>query len=381
MLKTKQKFKIKKVNFSHKKSRRPLTYFLLSLIALIISINVFWDDIICFLPYCNDNVTKYIISSNPDRKVASVGNNISICGTDGLYLVDRDGTDNASLITAFPDPIMAVSSYGTAASSKNSKEFFVVDKKGNSRQIATNHPLLNVKLSDGGYSAAIMNQPGYNGAVTVYNKKGISLFNWSAGKSNLIDAAISKDGKILAVSCADFSQNTLKCKLLLFNITKSAEAYSTVEFGNNLVSSVSFSGSKVLCVGDKAFIACTTSGKEKWRLDYGEKLLNFYDVSQKDNLVFVLGTSSLDRNMSVMSYTSRGRLRGTYSGEFDISHVCATKNRIILASKRQLLAISPSGKLKNTKTLEKDILAIAAYSKGNSIFVDEGGNAEIFMFK
>ena len=82
-----------------------------------------------------------------------------------------------------------------------------------------------------------------------------------------------------------------------------------------------------------------------------------------------------------MSYSSSGRCRGTYSGEFDISHICATKNRIILASKRKLLAISPYGRIKNSKTLEKDILNITAYNSGNSVFVDEGGNAEIFMFK
>lgn len=381
MLKTKQRFKIKEVTHTYTKDRRPWAYFFTALLALIISVSVFWDDLVCFIPYCSNDVAKYVISSNPDRKIAANGSEVSICGTDGLYVVSPDGTDAASFITAFPDPLMSVSNHGTAAASKNSKEFYVLDKKGNSRQTLTDYPILNIKLSDGGYTAAITNQPGYNGAVTVYDRKGTALFNWAAGKSNLIDAAVSENGRILAVSCADFSENTLNCKLLLFNISKSPDAYATLEFGNNLVSSVSFSGNKILCVGDRAFICYSSSGAEKWRLDYGEKMLNFYDVSQKNNLVFVLGTSSLDRNMSVMSYSSSGRRRGTYSGEFDVSHICATKNRIILASKRKLLAISPYGRLKNTKTLEKDILAISAYNSGNRVFVDEGGSAEIFMFK
>ena len=381
MLKTKKKFKIKRVVPKQKQSHHAFAAFLGSLLLLLIAASVFWDDIVCFTPYCSNTITKYVISGNSNRKIDANGNTVSLCGTNGLYVIGRDGSDSASFITAFPNPLMSVSDYGTAAASKNGKEFYVLDKNGASRKILTEHPILNIKLSDGGYTAAIMDQPGYNGAVTVYDKKGTALFNWHAGKSNLIDASVSKNGRLLAVSCTDFSQNTLNCRLLLFDITKSSKAFSTIEFGDNLVSSVSFSGNKIFCVGDRAFVCCSSSGKEKWHLDYGGKLLNFYDVSEKNNLVFALGTSSLDRNMSVMSYTSGGRLRGTYSGEFDTSFICTTKNRIILASKRKLLAVSPSGRVKNTKMLEKDILSIAAYDKGNSIFVDEGGNAEIFMFK
>lgn len=341
----------------------------------------FWNDIMYIIPTQNVKVKTYNLSGSLSRQIHILGDTAVICGEDGIFAVDKNGREKWKVLNTFVNPVVDISESGMVAASKNGKEIYTVDGNGKSMQYVTENPIVNVKEA-GGYITAITNKKSYNGSLTVYDKKGIPLFSWSAGQSNLIDADLSDNGKILAVSVIAFDGNVLNSKIMFFNIEKSDKAYAEYSFGENMVSRLQWNGNnKLLCVGDREFTVCDSKAKKIWGFSYEGKSLNFFDISQENNLVFVLGTSALDRNMQVYSYNKRGGINGAFSHEFDITGIAASKYGILFSSTRQLMLTDKKGNIKNERRSTQDINKIKLFKNGKTAFIDEGAFAEIMYIK
>ena len=317
------------------------------IVLLVTAFVIFWDTITIILPDFDNSVYKFTYPTSQSRKFVPFQDNMIFCCSDGIYCIDKNGREKWMVPVVFDQPLVAASDYGIVAASKNGTTIYTIDKNGKVREFSSDFPVLNIKLSEKGNILAIIDKPNYSGATVVYDNKGIPLFTWSAGSVNFIDAALSADGKRLAVSGITTSGNELDCTIQLFDIYNSETAYAHTSLGNNLVSQVKWvDNSRILCVGDKAFACLDAKAKQKWIYGYNDLTLNFVSIADKNNIVLALGSDALDLNMSIRSLNLAGKLNSSFDYDGSIYSISANDKRILVCSTNGVTAYDKKGRLR-----------------------------------
>ncbi len=373
--------KLKPIPASTRSENKPKNKSLITVICcivlLITSFVIFWDTISIIFPDFDNNVYKFTYPTSQSRKFVPFKNNMIFCCSDGIYCIDKKGNEKWMVPIVFDQPIVAASDYGVVAASKNSTTIYTIDDNGKVKEFSSDFPVLNLKIAEKGNILAIIDKPNYSGAVEAYDNKGMPLFVWSAGSVNFVDAELSADGRKLAVSSVNTSGTEIDCKIQLFDIYKSETPYAEATLGNNLVSQVKWvDNSRILCVGDKAFVSLDNKAKQKWAYDYNDLTLNFVSIGDKNNIVLALGSDALDLNMSIRSINLAGKLNSSFDYEGLIHSVSANSKRVLICSSNGAEAFDKKGRLRETAKTNKEIYKGYLLS-GNTAFLDEGGFAEI----
>lgn len=360
-----------------KPKNKSLVTVICCIVLIVTAFVIFWDSISIILPDFDNNVYKFTYPTSQSRKFVPFKNNMIFCCSDGIYCIDKKAGEKWMVPIVFDQPIVAASDYGIVAASKNSTTIYTIDASGKVKEFSSDFPVLNLKISEKGNILAIIDKPNYSGAVEVYDNKGMPMFIWSAGSVNFVDAALSSDGRRLAVSGIDTSGTEINCKIQLFDISTSESPYAETTLGNNFVSQVEWvDNSRILCVGDKAFVSLDSKANQKWAYDYNDLTLNFASIGDKNNIVLALGSDALDLNMSIHSINLAGKLNSKIDYDGSIYSISANSKRILVCSSNGVSAYDKKGRLREQAKTNKEIYK-GYLLPGNTAFLDEGGYAEL----
>lgn len=350
------------------------------MIALVVSQ---WNEVVSFLPKFDKTVYKTAQTDMGEHIIHSFGNKkMAYIGKMGLVVVDKKGREKFSVKMVLDSPSIAVSDKKIAFAPKGKNTVFLVSSSGKVTDFNTDDEIINLKLSNDGKVVAITNKKTYNGSAVVYSKRGQPLFEWDAGTCNLLDAALSPDGRKLAVSVIYTGGAKLECSIMLFDIEKSEAPYAEKSTGDNFISSISWQDNNTLVIiGDKKMCALNGKGADKWEFDYEGKRLASFCAEDKNNIVIALGHSTLDKEYTVYSFTSGGRNQGEYIFENDIENISTNENRILITSSSGAKLINKHGRLRDKITSNKDIYSGYLYKKGHKVMFDKGGYTEITEMK
>lgn len=350
------------------------------ILALIVSQ---WNEVVSILPKMDNKVYKvaqtdmgqHIIHSFGDKSMAYIGKN-------GLVVMDKKGREKFSVNMIMDSPSIAVSDSKIVFAPKGKNTVFTVTSSGKLSDFTTEDEIVNLKLSDSGKIVAITNKKTYNGSAIVYSQRGEPLFSWDAGTCNLLDAALSPDGRKLAVSVIYTGGNEMECSVMMFDIEKSESPYSEKSTGTNFVSNINWADNNTLViVGDRKLCAVNGKGADKWEFDYEGKQLAAFSADEKNNIVIALGHSALDKEFNIYSFSSSGRKQGDYLFMQDVKSISANENRILITSSSGAQLINKHGRLRDEVTSDKYIYGGYLYKSGHKVLLDKGGFTEIIEMK
>ena len=333
------------------------------IVALVISQ---WNEVVSLLPKLDNKVYKSAQTDKGEHIIHSFGNKyMAYMGKMGLVVLDKKGREKFSANTVIDSPAFSVLDKKIAFAPKGKNTIFMVNSSGKIANFNTNDEIINLKLSKSGKIVVTTNKKAYNGSVVVYSQRGEPLFVWNAGRCNLLDAALSPDGRKLAVSVIYTGGQELECSVMLFDIEKSEMPYSEKSTGNNFISSINWTDNNTLVIiGDKSICALTGKGADKWEYDYGGKVLSAFCAEEKNNIVVALGHSSLDKEYTVCSFSSSGRKQGEFVFQQDILNISTNKNRILITSSLGAQLINKRGRLRDEITSDKHIYGGYLFEKG-----------------
>ncbi len=323
----------------------------------------------------------YTVTGGTERTAHTMRDMVVTCNKNGITGISKNGKEKWFIEAQLDKPLVSVADNKMAAASLKAKTVYVTDSKGNFDTIMTEEGILNVKVTPSGNVVALMDKEMYHGGVAVYNKSGVNLFTWWSGHGNLTDAALSGDGKTLAVAVLANENNTLKSNIIYFDITGHKEQKTVAVCEGELVSALGWCGGRLVAVSDARTIILNASGEVKAEIDYEGYVLNKFDISEKGNLVFVTGTSSLDRKQTVSSYTTRGRLNGSFIFEGAVESVDTNASRILIESGHEVFLTNRKGTLKKKEICGTDVYKCGIFKHGNRVYIDEGNTAKLMFIR
>ena len=204
-------------------------------------------------------------------------------------------------------------------------------------------------------------------------------------------AALSDDGRILAVTYADTSGVEMKAKILLFYVNKddskntaTGDFYAASEKDDIIAPYIfSLGTSEFAVVYDKGIMAFDCNGNEKWNTEISNKITSA-SVTEGGKILLSLGEETgghdgyADGTLIIVS--SDGKISAKYEMGESISYVNPNGKNIVIGSGKNFVCITENGSEKWRYTATQDIKDIFAYSNSKALVVT-GTEAEEVTIK
>lgn len=226
--------------------------------------------------------------------VAAFGDGLAVCDHDALIL-QKPGS------TLLTEPL----GYGAPALETTERYALAYDRGGygavltssiavGSRQ-TLDSPILFGCVGQTGDYALITSEAGYRAAVTVYSSGGKQRFKWATPDYSFGTAALSPDGKRLAISAFRQNGTTLESTLFLRDLD-SESSKSEVSLGSVLPIAARFLDENTLCVvGDYQSFIISRKGKIIHDIHYAAGDLTAYAFGDGSAVLAVRSYASTSR--------------------------------------------------------------------------------------
>ena len=142
--------------------------------------------------------------------------------------------------------------------------------------IIADNEILCARLSEKAYLALCTKEPGYMGSVTVYSPEKKAVYKWYCAKQRLISAAVSPDGKLLAVLTDEH--------IRLFSLDSETERGS---FECSDLQDIVWLGERVCGIGDSGAYVYDDKGKAKGRREFSGRTTGKFGVLDKKLIIEV----------------------------------------------------------------------------------------------
>ena len=183
--------------------------------------------------------------------VAYLDSGLVTASAAGAHYYGLDGQQLAEEVRSLENPVLTASlSTAVVYDAGNQSLFAFRDGEKNfSLSLEGGADLLSARPNDGGWLAVTAQQSGYKGAVTVYDSRGIEVIQISLSSTFAVDAAISPDGRTVAVVTIGQENGAFFSRLLLYSVDKT-EPFAQLDLGGMTVLDMDFDLGVVWLVGE-----------------------------------------------------------------------------------------------------------------------------------
>jgi hypothetical protein len=182
--------------------------------------------------------------------------------------------------------------------------------------------ILSARLNRNGLLTVVTQASGYRGAVTVYNTSYEPLMSVRLSSAFVMDAALSDDGRTLAILTIGQQEGDFSSALALYTLNSAAGTVNessdfvpdlTADLGANVVLDLRHTDSLVWALGDQGMSVTDHTGATS-ELSWSDRYLKLYDLSGDDFSVALLGKYRAGSQATLMVVDDTGSV----SGQLDI---------------------------------------------------------------
>lgn len=267
-----------------------------------------------------------------DSRFVQYRDGVICAATNYICYVNRDGVIEWEKNVAITDPILRSEGDYFLLAQRDGNKFTMYQGDKAVYDKTSENNILTGNISENGDIVLVTEMPGYKGALAVYNRRGDKVFEWSAGSSTIISADISAGSRRVAAGLLN-TEGRVKSSVCMFNINE-ADSYAKTEYEGSAIYKVDFKGENLTVFADNALIGVKPSGKEIYRIDFGDSEASRVSLSDKgESLVLFTGTSIPVMNI----YSKSGRLKHTISSQKVPDYVYINNGNVVYNVDREII--------------------------------------------
>lgn len=183
--------------------------------------------------------------------IAYLNSGVVTASAAGAHYYGLDGQQLAEEVRSLENPVLTASRSTAVVYDAGNQSLFAFrdGEKNFSLSLEGGADLLSARPNDGGWLAVTAQQSGYKGAVTVYDRRGEPVIQISLSSTFAVDAAISPDGRTVAVVTIGQENGAFFSRLLLYAVDKT-EPFAQLDLGGMTVLDMDFDLGVVWLVGE-----------------------------------------------------------------------------------------------------------------------------------
>lgn len=278
-----------------------------------------------------------------------------VLSNNNIDAFNNSGKHIFSYTHGYENPVMKVSACRVLVFEQGKTEALVFGLKGLKSTVTTEKPIITGAVSDSGRYALVTLSNKYASAVTVYDKKDRSVYEWYSADDTVNNIVISPNGKKIAVSVFNVSGGHFKSKLSILNF-KSATAEYSESYDNSLIYNLDSSfrnGFEVVTGNGMKFIKWHKYKSQDYKNDYSTAIFR----TGKNGYVAVFNRESDKTDNKIAVFSKNGKLTAEFSYKGIVSDIAVSGNHIYCMSDTEIYLLDSTG-----KTLRKGSCGFGAVS-------------------
>lgn len=267
-----------------------------------------------------------------DAQFVKYGDGVVCASPNYICYINTEGVVEWEKNVAVTDPILRAEGDYFLLAQRGGNRFAMYKGSSTVFDKTADNNILTGNVSANGDVVLVTDKPGYKGALAVYNRRGDNAYAWSSGSSAIISADISAGSRRVAAALVN-TDNTVRSSVYLFNI-KQSDSYAQSLYDGALIYKVDFKGNDLNVFADNALIGMKHSGKEVYRIDFGNSEVTRTSVSDDgDKLVLFTGTNIPMINI----YNKKGKLKNTISSQKVPDYAYINNDNVIYNTDREII--------------------------------------------
>lgn len=242
---------------------------------------------------------------------ADLGGDLFVWSASGVQIYSSGGVEYLSDPFVFSRPVAHVS--GSRA--------VVYDAGGTALRLyagrtpaftldaAQGREILSAHLNSAGWLAVTAKEPGYKGAVTIYNADYQAVVSYRISSRFVMDGILSDDGKTVAILTAGQEGDVFQSALSLYTLDGD-EPFATCSLGNNVILDLTWSGGSFWTLGESGLSAVSPEGTLTGQYDYGGRYLKDYTLAGDGFATLLLGKYRAGSSATLVTVDSAGKEQG-----------------------------------------------------------------------
>ena len=372
------------------KKRRMLRKFLIFLLVLIAVLGLVlvaawrdgtgFDALRRYFAYGTEAVggekTVYRYDTDNTNRFARVGTgSLVILSDTSLRLLGPDGSEGWSANVKMNAPGLGQGGGLAVAYDIGGTTLCVADFKGSKTDIEPAGEIISADLSDSGYLAVCSDAAGYKGAVTVYDTSGKAVYVWYSGTGYLVRAAVSPDGKYLAVLCLQDSGSVVHT----FALT-SADERGSAACADELFADLFWRGGKVCCVSQMRLAFFDDAARLTAEYPFGDLYLYDYAAEGDGFVTLALSRYRSGSAEQLVTVGASGNELGKCSTTGAVTSLSVNGKQVLVQYSDRLTLYNQQ--LDEIKSVEQNLLGVrrsVLLRRGAALLVS-GSSAEVLAF-
>lgn len=336
-------------------------------------------DIIPILPnsYHRSYVgNRFTLGETRNCDYDKLGNNILYVGGGSLCVFGPDMNLEYKKEIHTGIPVAKTNSDKAVVYFKNTGEYIIVNN-GEVKEYTVDERICSAYITEDGYYSIVTDAvAGHNACVTVYSPDGEFVYEWFTNY-DVLDSVVTFSGTNMVASVVEVTETGVSGKLVFFDMTKS-EPIAELTLEDEIIFEMqSTENGKIIAIGESKTIAYTFSGKKIWQIDYDDRNLKTYDVSDDGMLAYVFDRYSSAQSESLVEvYDFSGRLSGAYVSEKNVKTVSANNSHCLLTLEDGTILLNGKCREKKEKYLNMNFEKAILYENYNFGFVIHDGVSE-----
>ena len=306
-----------------------------------------------------DDSAPYTFDSSANRTFRTVDSRLAVVSSSGLQLLDDSGKTVLHEIFTLAQPGISVGGERVCAYDIGGTTLCVADFKGNKTDITPSGEIISADLSESGYLAVCTEAAGYKGAVTVYDASGKAVYVWYSGTGYLVRAAVSPDGKYLAVLCLQDTGSAVHT----FTLTSADER-----------------GGKICCVSQSRLAFFDDSAKLADEYSFGDLYLYDYAAEGDGFVTLALSRYRSGSAAQLVTVNSGGNVLGECTPTGSVTSLSVNGKQVLVQYSDRLTLYNQQ--LDEIKSVEQNLLGVrrsVLLRRGAALLVS-GSSAAVLAF-
>lgn len=232
----------------------------------------------------------YTYAPHQGNRYEQLGDDLLIVNPNAIQLLQRGGTVLFEIPINMTAPVISVGTDTAAVCDTGGSTVYVLDRTGLLWTHTVPDDLLcySARVSEKDIVTITEQKSGYKASVSTYDSRGNLTFRFDSHESYISDAAVSRDGKWLAVLSLDTQSGVFTSNIVIFDLN-TAERIGSYPLRDGLVMDFTLCGETIVTLCDKRLAITTSDGESVLNFAYGERYLHDYTLEGEDFCTLLLG--------------------------------------------------------------------------------------------
>lgn len=230
----------------------------------------------------DENVILYFEDSQINKGFGLSDGNI-VLTTNSLVSFKSDGSVRSSDKLGYSNPLVKSKSGNYIVFERSTGKFAIMNRMGVVYHSDGGEEIINADIAKNGNYAIITRKTQASSVLSVYSSSNKLLFQWECTDEYLSQAALSKNGKTVAVSSIGVKNGEAYSKIMFFNLD-STDVEGAFEYTGESAYVIRFIGNKELSIiTDKSYMIADLRSMESQVISYDYDVVDGYAFADNNS--------------------------------------------------------------------------------------------------